>query len=143
MNSRIMETDNIVRDVVLKTVRHTFFKHFCAGEDVVEARRCVERVNEAGLRVMLAFAVEYTSNNDACDQNLKGFLDSVQSAMSLPPSSVRFISSSICHNQPHFFFFVYKVNFALSFICFQVSRVSVLFLLKFALEIRYGSCCIC
>jgi proline dehydrogenase len=98
MNSRIMETDNIVRDVVLKTVRHTFFKHFCAGEDVVEARRCFERVNEAGLRVMLDFAVEYTSNNDACDQNLKGFLDSVQLAMSLPPSSVRFMSSSISHD---------------------------------------------
>ncbi|PNS96309.1 hypothetical protein POPTR_017G109300v4 [Populus trichocarpa] len=95
MNSRIMETDNIVRDVVLKTVRHTFFKHFCAGEDVVEARRCFERVNEAGLRVMLDFAVEYTSNNDACDQNLKGFLDSVQLAMSLPPSSVSSVVAKV------------------------------------------------
>ncbi|KAJ6290564.1 hypothetical protein OIU78_026328 [Salix suchowensis] len=95
MNSRIMETDNIVRDAVLEAVRHTFYNHFCAGEDVVEARRCIERVNEAGLRVMLDFAVEYTSNNDACDHNLKGFLDSVQSAMSLPPSSVSSVVAKV------------------------------------------------
>lgn len=90
MNSRLMETDNILRAAMMKTVRHTFFEHFCAGEDVVEAGRCIKKVNESGLRGMLVFAVEYTGDNDACDQNLKGFLDTVQSAMSLPPSSVRF-----------------------------------------------------
>ncbi|KAG5222887.1 proline dehydrogenase [Salix suchowensis] len=88
MNSRLMETDNILRAAMMKTVRHTFFEHFCAGEDVVEAGRCIKKVNESGLRGMLVFAVEYTGDNDACDQNLKGFLDTVQSAMSLPPSSV-------------------------------------------------------
>lgn len=98
MNSRLMETDNILRAAMIKTVRHTFFEHFCAGEDVVEAGRCIKKVNESGLRGMLVFAVEYTGDNDACDQNLKGFLDTVQSAMSLPPSSVRFMSSSISHD---------------------------------------------
>ncbi|KAJ6936338.1 proline dehydrogenase 2 [Populus alba x Populus x berolinensis] len=88
MNSRLMETDNILRAAMIKIVRHTFFEHFCAGEDVVEAGRCIKKVNESGLRGMLVFAVEYTGDNDACDQNLKGFLDTVQSAMSLPPSSV-------------------------------------------------------
>ncbi|CAN1241389.1 Proline dehydrogenase 2, mitochondrial [Linum perenne] len=48
---------------------------------------------------MLDFAVEYTPDNKACDRNLQGFLQTVDSAASLPPSSVSFVAvkmTAIC-----------------------------------------------
>ncbi|GAV60058.1 Pro_dh domain-containing protein [Cephalotus follicularis] len=87
MKSRLMETD-MVRDVISRVIRHTVFEHFCAGEDIVEATRCVRRINEAGLRGMLDFSVEHTRDNHACDQNFEGFLKTVEATKSLPPSSV-------------------------------------------------------
>ncbi|CAN1317854.1 Proline dehydrogenase 1, mitochondrial [Linum perenne] len=87
MSSRLMDVE-AVRGIVYGVVRRTFYEHFCAGETPAEAREKVREVNKAGLRAMLDFAVEYTCDNDACDRNLEGFLDTVDTATSLPPSSV-------------------------------------------------------
>ena len=89
MNSRLMET-SLMHDIILKTVKHTFFEHFCGGETTEEAGDCVRKIHEAGLRGMLVYAVEHTSDNAGCDRNLEGFLRTVGFAKSLPPSSVSF-----------------------------------------------------
>ncbi|KAM1418108.1 hypothetical protein ACFX14_021422 [Malus domestica] len=36
---------------------------------------------------MLVYALEYADDNEACDRNLQGFLDTAESTKSLPPSS--------------------------------------------------------
>ncbi|KAJ0041969.1 hypothetical protein Pint_18867 [Pistacia integerrima] len=94
MNSRLMDID-ITREAVTGLVRHTFYEHFCAGESSAEAERCVEKVNEAGLRGMLVYAVEHTDDENECDQNLRGFLQTVESAKTLAPSSVSFVVAKI------------------------------------------------
>ncbi|TYI74523.1 hypothetical protein E1A91_D07G205600v1 [Gossypium mustelinum] len=94
MNSRLMET-SLVRDAILKTVRHTFFQHFCAGETTEEEADCVRRIHDKGFRGMLVYAVEHTSDNAGCDRNLEGFLGSVELAKSLPASSVSFVIAKI------------------------------------------------
>lgn len=88
MRSRLMDVGP-VRGSVLRVVRHTFFEHFCAGEDAEEAARTVGKLNRAGLRGMLDYALEDAEDNGACDRNLVEFLRTVESARSLPPSSVR------------------------------------------------------
>ncbi|KAK9292601.1 hypothetical protein L1049_020575 [Liquidambar formosana] len=91
MRSKLMETV-VLRDVVLGSIKRTFFEHFCAGEDVEEAGRAVKRIwGGAGLRGMLVYGVENANDNESCDRNLEVFLRTVESAKSLPPSSVSFI----------------------------------------------------
>ncbi|XVE71985.1 hypothetical protein DITRI_Ditri11bG0002100 [Diplodiscus trichospermus] len=94
MNSRLMET-SLIRDIILKPVKYTFFEHFCAGETTGEAGECIRKIHDAGLRGMLCYAVEHTRDNAGCDQNLQGFLQTVQFAKSLPPSSVSFVIAKI------------------------------------------------
>ncbi|KAL4308451.1 hypothetical protein GQ457_01G050830 [Hibiscus cannabinus] len=84
MNPRLMETA-LVRDVILKTVKHTAFEHFCAGETTEEAGDCVRTI----LRRVLAYAVEH-----ATDRNFEGFIRSFQFSNSLPPSSTKLDLSS-------------------------------------------------
>lgn len=90
MNSKLMEI-GAFRNVVMKGVKHTFFEHFCAGETEEEVGQCMRRINKAGMRGMLVYAVEHTSDNAGCDQNLQGFLGTVKLTKSLPPSSVGFV----------------------------------------------------
>ncbi|OMO83832.1 Proline dehydrogenase [Corchorus olitorius] len=94
MNSRLVET-SFTRDLILKTVKHTFFEHFCAGESTEEAGDCIRKLHDANLRGMLVYAVEHTTDNAGCDRNLEGFLRSVEFAKSLPPSSVSFVIAKI------------------------------------------------
>ncbi|XP_062106388.1 proline dehydrogenase 2, mitochondrial-like [Humulus lupulus] len=98
MKSKLMETE-LVRNVVMETIRHTFFEHFCAGEDTAAAGQTILKLREAGLRGMLVYALEYATDNESCDRNLEGFLRTVESTKSLPPSSASFIIvkiSAIC-----------------------------------------------
>ncbi|KAL5582028.1 hypothetical protein UlMin_014470 [Ulmus minor] len=98
MKSKLMETE-VVKDIILGTIRHTFYEHFCAGEDTAAAGRSVMRLRDAGLRGMLVYALEYASDNESCDRNLAGFLSTAESTKALPPSSVSFIIvkiSAIC-----------------------------------------------
>ncbi|KAF8012049.1 hypothetical protein BT93_I0239 [Corymbia citriodora subsp. variegata] len=90
MRSRLMDVAP-VRGAVLRVVKHTFFEHFCAGEDAEEAVRTVGKLNRTGLRGMLDYAPEDAEDNEACDRNTAEFLRTVESARSLPPSSVSFI----------------------------------------------------
>ncbi|XP_044467728.1 proline dehydrogenase 2, mitochondrial-like [Mangifera indica] len=98
MNSRLMDID-ISREIITGLVRHTFYEHFCAGESAAEAERCIEKINETGLRGMLFYSVEHTDDKNECDKNLRGFLQTAESAKSLDPSAVSFVVlkvSAIC-----------------------------------------------
>ncbi|KAF4348099.1 hypothetical protein F8388_010049 [Cannabis sativa] len=86
MKSKLMETE-LVKNVVMETIRHTFYEHFCAGEDTAAAGKTILKLREAGLRGMLVYALEYAADNESCDRNLDGFLQTVESTKSLPPSS--------------------------------------------------------
>lgn len=107
MNSRLMEVE-VIRDAVLGAVRHSFYQHFCAGEDYAALGNTVRRLNDAGLRSMLDYALEYADDDVACDQNLDGFLRTIESTRSLPPASV---SSRSDHPLLFFIFFSIKNYF--------------------------------
>lgn len=87
MKSKLMETF-LLRDVIVKTIKHTFFEHFVAGESAEEAGLTVRRLFESGLRGMLDYGLEYADDNESCDRNLEGFFQTVESTKPLPPSSV-------------------------------------------------------
>lgn len=114
MKSRLMDTP-LIRDVIMGIIRSTFYEHFCAGENAMAAGRSVLELNEAGLRGMLVYALEYAGDNDACDRNLQGFLDTAEATKSLPPSSVssshhQSIQKS-CLQDLFFFIFVFVFVF--------------------------------
>ncbi|KAJ7974222.1 Proline dehydrogenase [Quillaja saponaria] len=89
MKSKLMEVEAF-KDLILTATKHTFYEHFCAGEDIDTAGRTVRLLNDAGLRGMLVYAVEDATDNEGCDSNLQGFLDTIESSRSLPLSSVSF-----------------------------------------------------
>ncbi|KAI4346779.1 hypothetical protein L6164_007647 [Bauhinia variegata] len=90
MKSKVMEVDFLKRPV-LASIKHTFYEHFCAGEDAVTAGESIRLLRQAGLRGMLVYGVEDANDNDACDRNHNGFLHTVDVSRSLPPSSVSFV----------------------------------------------------
>lgn len=119
MKSKLMEME-LVKSVVSETIRHTFYEHFCAGEDTAAAGRSILKLREAGLRGMLVYALEYASDNEACDRNLEGFLQTVESTKSLPPSSV---SSRIqSHSLFSLFIFFFYLNRFFSFLKLIIRR---------------------
>lgn len=87
MKSKLMNVPGL-REVVLGTVKHTFYEQFCAGEDTAEVERTLTRLNEVGLKGMLANGMEYANDNATCDENLEMFLKTVELTSSLPPASV-------------------------------------------------------
>ncbi|KAH7532836.1 hypothetical protein FEM48_Zijuj04G0064700 [Ziziphus jujuba var. spinosa] len=98
MRSKLMEKQ-LVKDMVLGLIKRTFFEHFCAGENTVEAGNSALRLRDAGLRGMLDYALEFACDNESCDRNMEGFLTTIESTKSLPPSIVSFVVvkiSAIC-----------------------------------------------
>ncbi|KAK4745091.1 hypothetical protein SAY87_011403 [Trapa incisa] len=91
MKSKLIMGTGLARDAVLGAVRRTFYDHFCGGEDTVEAAAAVRRLNEAGLRGMLDYAVEDVEDNSSCDRNLEAFLHTVESTKTLPQGYVSFV----------------------------------------------------
>ncbi|XP_031393997.1 proline dehydrogenase 2, mitochondrial-like [Punica granatum] len=91
MTSRLVTGTGPARDIVIGAVKRTFYKHFCGGEDTVEAAETVRQLNEAGLRGMLDYAVEDAEDNPSCDQNLEAFLQTVASTKTLPQGCVSFV----------------------------------------------------
>ncbi|WVZ26668.1 hypothetical protein V8G54_005212 [Vigna mungo] len=81
----------MLRDLVMTTMRHTLYANYCAGEDAAAAGRSILALNDTRLRSMLAFGAEDALDNEDCDENLQGFLHSVEVTKSLPPSSVSFV----------------------------------------------------
>ncbi|RDX95024.1 Proline dehydrogenase 2, mitochondrial, partial [Mucuna pruriens] len=90
MKSKAFQS-GLTKDLLMATVRETFYAHFCAGEDAAAAGRSVRSLKDDGLRGMLVYGVEDAHDNDSCDRNLHGFLHTVDIAKSLPPSSVSFV----------------------------------------------------
>ncbi|XP_035550228.1 proline dehydrogenase 1, mitochondrial-like [Juglans regia] len=87
LNSKLMDL-YLLRAPIFAALRHTFYHHFCAGEDTVAAGHTVRSLHSAGLSAMLTYAVEYATDNESCDRNFDAFLHKVESAKSLPSSSV-------------------------------------------------------
>ncbi|GLJ42502.1 hypothetical protein SUGI_0880940 [Cryptomeria japonica] len=75
---------------VLQAVKQTAYSHFCAGENVAEASATLQRMWELGLKGILDYSLEDATDNDSCDQNLQGFLNTVQTTLRLPAGSVSF-----------------------------------------------------
>lgn len=94
MNSKLMDVE-VIRDVVLGTVKHTFYRHFCAGEDDAAVAKTVRRLHDAGLRSMLDYALEYADDEASCDRNLDGFLRTIEATRSLPPGSASFVVTKV------------------------------------------------
>ncbi|GAB2299885.1 hypothetical protein Dimus_033934 [Dionaea muscipula] len=90
MRSPLMETP-VIRDVILSTVKHTFYNQFVAGKDLEEMGRTVNRIWCSGLRGMLVYGVEHAHDDGSCDRNFHKFMETVESSQSLPPSSVSFL----------------------------------------------------
>ncbi|KAK6928006.1 Proline dehydrogenase domain [Dillenia turbinata] len=90
MQSKLIETF-AVREIVLETIRHTFFEHFCGGETVEEAKRNIEKLSDAGLRGMMVYGLEDADDNESCDKNLEMFLQTAEATKTLPPSSMSFV----------------------------------------------------
>ncbi|KAJ7971165.1 Proline dehydrogenase [Quillaja saponaria] len=89
MKSKLMEVEPF-KGLILTAIKHTFYQHFCAGEDTTTACRTVQLLNDAGLRGMLVYAVEDATDNKGCDRNLQCFLDTIEASRSARPSSVSF-----------------------------------------------------
>ncbi|KAL0540609.1 hypothetical protein IC582_020618 [Cucumis melo] len=94
MNSKLMDVE-LFRDVVLGTVKHTFYRHFCAGEDDTSVAKTVRRLHDVGLRSMLDYALEYADDEASCDRNLDGFLRTVEATKSLPSGSASFVVTKV------------------------------------------------
>ncbi|XP_030952758.1 proline dehydrogenase 2, mitochondrial-like isoform X2 [Quercus lobata] len=79
MKSKLMDIE-VFRDIVLGVVKHTFYEHFCGGEDALATGDTVRRLHRGGdgLRVMLDYSVECVSDNQSCDRNLEAFLHTVE-----------------------------------------------------------------
>ena len=69
-------------------VKRTAYSHFCAGENVEEASRTLQRMWELGLRGILDYSSEDATDNLSCDKNLEKFLQVVQQTNQLPQGSV-------------------------------------------------------
>ncbi|XP_010261927.1 PREDICTED: proline dehydrogenase 2, mitochondrial-like [Nelumbo nucifera] len=98
MKSGLVE-NSIFKEIILRTVKYTFYQHFCAGENVEEAGRTLQRLWDDGLRGILDYGLEDATDNESCDRNLDEFLKTVETTKLLPPSSVSFACvkiSAIC-----------------------------------------------
>ncbi|KAL2340474.1 hypothetical protein Fmac_008414 [Flemingia macrophylla] len=47
---------NGLREILLASVRHSFYNHFCSGEDVPTAAKSILALSRAGLRNMLVYS---------------------------------------------------------------------------------------
>ncbi|CAJ1836780.1 unnamed protein product [Sphenostylis stenocarpa] len=90
MRSNLAQVPGL-HELILGTVRSTFYEHFCAGEDAPTAASSIHALNHAGLRGMLVYGVEDALDNEACDRNFTAFLRTIDVSRSLPPSSVSFV----------------------------------------------------
>ncbi|EYU39360.1 hypothetical protein ABFS82_11G093800 [Erythranthe guttata] len=82
----------ISKGLVLGSIKHTFYEHFCGGKDLKEADNTVKRIwDDYGLRAMLDYGMEHALDNGSCDSNLDEFIQTIQSATHSPTSPVSFV----------------------------------------------------
>ncbi|KAE9619932.1 hypothetical protein Lal_00040189 [Lupinus albus] len=90
MKSKLVQK-GVLKDLVMASIKKTFYENFCAGEDAADAGRSIRWLNDVGLRGMLVYGVEDAHDNEGCDRNLKGFIHTVDVSTSLPYNSVSFV----------------------------------------------------
>ncbi|KAH9622895.1 hypothetical protein KSS87_010084 [Heliosperma pusillum] len=98
MRSKLMEVSGF-RQVILESVKHSFYEQFVAGKDLIETSQSVRKIWDAGLRGMLNYGLEHAYDNDSCDKNYLTFLNTIESTKFFPPSSISFVIvkiSAIC-----------------------------------------------
>ncbi|XAR51582.1 proline dehydrogenase [Bertholletia excelsa] len=91
----VMDSDYLsamlLKEVSRGIIKHTFYDHFCAGENAAEAGRTAERLWQSGIRGMPVYACEHANDNQSCDRNLEAFLRTIESTKSIPSSAVSFV----------------------------------------------------
>lgn len=98
LNSRLLRWP-VTSTPLLWFIKRTTYKHFCAGENTVEAGQTLNRMWELGLRGVLDYSLEDAEDEGICDANCAGFLKTIASTKELPDGSVSFICvklSAIC-----------------------------------------------
>ncbi|KAL2339825.1 hypothetical protein Fmac_007765 [Flemingia macrophylla] len=68
---------NGLREILLASVRHSFYNHFCVGEDARAASKSIRALSRASLCGMLVYSVEDALDNQAYNRNFHGFLRTV------------------------------------------------------------------
>lgn len=81
---------SLYKQPLLAIVKRTAYSHFCAGEDVSEASKTLQRMWELGLKSILDYSLEDAMDNSSCDSNLKGFLQTIERTKHLPTGSVSY-----------------------------------------------------
>ncbi|OVA12509.1 Proline dehydrogenase [Macleaya cordata] len=89
MRSRLVDT-RIIRELIMSVVKHTFYDHFCAGENLDEARRTLQKLWDGGLKGIMDYGLEDATDNASCDRNFKEFVKTIETTKLLPPSSVSY-----------------------------------------------------
>ncbi|XP_042063534.1 proline dehydrogenase 2, mitochondrial-like isoform X2 [Salvia splendens] len=87
MNSRLMDTP-ISREVLLGSIEHTLYHHFCGGKTLKDADRAARKLWESGLQSMLDYGMEHAHDNASCDHNMREIIHTISSTLSLPSSPV-------------------------------------------------------
>ncbi|KAI3970948.1 hypothetical protein MKX01_024595 [Papaver californicum] len=89
IRSRLVEI-MIVKDFIMSVVKHTFYDHFCAGENLDEAKKTLQKLWNGGLKGIMDYGLEDATDNASCDRNYNEFLKIVETTKLLPPSSVSY-----------------------------------------------------
>ncbi|KAL2346101.1 hypothetical protein Fmac_000101 [Flemingia macrophylla] len=76
LRSNLMNV-NSLREILLASLCHSFYNHFCIGEDVAATAKSIRALSRTGLRDMLVYRVKDTLDNHACDRNFHCFLHTV------------------------------------------------------------------
>ncbi|XP_026386612.1 proline dehydrogenase 2, mitochondrial-like [Papaver somniferum] len=100
MRSRLFHI-SFIRYIILFVVKHTFYDHFCAGENLDEARTTLQKLWNGGLKGIMDYGLEDATDNTSCDRNFNEFLKIVDTTKLLPPSSVSYACvkiTAICPN---------------------------------------------
>ncbi|KAH6832184.1 Methylenetetrahydrofolate reductase family protein [Perilla frutescens var. hirtella] len=90
MKSRLMD-DPLCRRTVLGVTERTFYRHFCAGEDLAAANATARELWDSGLTAMLDYGLEHAVDNESCDGNFKEFIRTIDSTKSVDESPVSFV----------------------------------------------------
>lgn len=120
MNSSLIRIP-ILKEMILGSIESSFYEHFVAGKDLEQVNNTIKRLwGETGLRSMLDYGLEHSTDNESCDRNTIEFIKTIDSTKSLPPSSVSHPqpppSLSLTLISSHFLLFFLQISFFLGLI---------------------------
>lgn len=90
LKSRLMD-DKLCKKTILAITERTFYRHFCAGEDLEAANETAKKLWETGLTAMLDYGLEHADDNKACDSSMNEFIRTINSTKSDEASPVSFV----------------------------------------------------